>query len=229
MTDEKRSNELLPIIRMVAFDLDGTTLNTEDLYLEVLEKLLARRGAKYDPITRAAMLGLPATQAYGALIRHKSLKETVEQLQQECDELFDEILEDKLKLMPGVIKLLDFCDSLSLPRCIATSSRKTFAQRCLKLLHVNDRFDFIVTAEDVDCGKPAPDIYLEAAIRMRGSPPEMLVLEDSPVGLAAAVAAEAFAVAVPNEHTKHNDFSGAAFQVESLEDYRIFDRIRLGR
>ncbi len=202
----------------VAFDLDGTTLNSEDLYLEVCSELMRRRGHEYDAETRSRMMGLPPPQAYQVLIHSKELKDTPEVLQKETDEIFEGILESKLRPMPGVCQLLDRLDRLQLPRCIATSSRATFAERALRIVDLYDRFDFVITAEHVAHGKPFPDIYLAAAQRMEVEVQNLLVLEDSNIGVRAGVAAKAITVAVPNEHTRGMDFTGAILEVESLVD-----------
>ncbi len=81
-----------------------------------------------------------------------------------------------------MLELLDHIERLKLPHCVATSSRRSFADDCLAAVGVLKRFDFIVTAAEVTRGKPHPDIYLEAARRMGVPPSCMLVLEDSQNG-----------------------------------------------
>ncbi len=208
-------------IDAVAFDLDGTTLNSEDLYLEVCTELMARRGMDYDLQTRAAMMGLPAPQAFHVLIDRKQLTDSPLELQNECDGIFEGLLEDKLQAMPGVVSLLDRLDVLKLPRCIATSSRASFAERALAIVRLHQRFDFIITAEHVLQGKPHPDIYLEAALRMNVAVERMLVLEDSVIGVTAGSTAKAVTVAVPNDHTRGSDFSAASAVIDSLTDPRF--------
>lgn len=208
-------------ISAVAFDLDGTTLNSEDLYLEVCTELMARRGQEYDWDTRSKMMGLPAPQAYEVLINSKSLTETADELQRECDEIFEGILEQKLKPMPGVARLLDQLDEWNIPRCIATSSRLSFAERALRIVKLYDRFEFVITAEHVAHGKPEPDIYLLAAKKFGVPVSQLLVLEDSTIGVRAGAAAGAVTIAVPNEHTKGSVFKGAVGQIDTLEDDRF--------
>ncbi len=210
----------------VAFDLDGTTLNSEDLYLEVCSELMRRRGHEYDVETRSKMMGLPPPQAYQVLIHSKELSDSPEQLQIESDEIFEGILEEKLQPMPGVVDLLDQLDLLQMPRCIATSSRCSFAERALRIVGLLHRFDFIITAEHVAHGKPFPDIYLEAASRMKVDVSELLVLEDSAIGVRAGVSAGAIVVAVPNHHTLGSDFNGATLEVASLMDQRFWSFFR---
>ena len=101
-------------------------------------------------------MGLPAAQAFDVLISSKSLTDIPQQLEMECEKLFQRLLEARLQPMPGMIKLLDVLDELGLPRCIATSSRTSFAQRALRIVELLERFAFVITANDVAAGKPAP-------------------------------------------------------------------------
>ena len=213
-------------IQAVALDMDGLSLNTEDLYEEVGHALMARRGKTYRDDVRKRMTGLPARQAYAVLIEAESLSESWEQLQEESDALFDGILAHRVQPMPGLMELLDELDHLGLPRCIATSSNVTFATRSLGYAGVLSRIDFILTAADVAHGKPAPDIYQLAAVRMKTSTDRMLVLEDSSIGTLAGVRSGAQVIAVPSRHTRGCDFTGARHVVDSLEDALIFELLR---
>ena len=208
-------------IRAVAFDMDGLMVNTEELYSEVGEILLSRRGRRFSLELKAAMMGLPGPQAFGVMIEREGLSDTHTTLALESDEIFVDLLPSKLQILPGLEDLLARLDSLRLPRCIATSSPHHFVRSVLEIVELNDRFDFVITAQDVQRGKPAADIYLEAARRMDVLPQHMLVLEDSHHGTRAGLAAGACTVAVPGMHSLEHDFSGVAMRAEGLMDPRI--------
>lgn len=212
-------------IQAVALDMDGLTLNTEDLYEEVGRELMARRGKPYRDEIRRQMMGLPARQAYSVLIQAEGLTESWEELHQESDAIFDGILADRVEPMPGVIALLDELDRLAIPRCIATSSNVSFARSALRFANVLSRIDFILTAQDVTHGKPAPDIYLLAASRMNTSVERMLVLEDSSIGTRAGVQAGAHVISVPSRHTHGSNFDGAKCVINSLEDIFLYETL----
>ena len=127
--------------------------------------------------------------------------------------------------MPGLLTLLSSLESSGLPKAVCTSSRREFADKTLKVAGVHDRFEFVLTSEDVQRGKPAPDIYLAAANHWGIEPEEMLVLEDSPIGCQAAVAAGAFAVAVPAPHASHDQFPDVKHIASSLADPFIHDAL----
>lgn len=208
-------------VKGVAFDMDGLLLNTEDLYEQVGHELMKRRGKEYREEVRKKMIGLPAPKAFGVLIEEEELDESWEQLQRETDELFDDILQNQLAVMAGVEEILGLVESKRLPRCVATSSTRTFAEKALGKMKILARMDFVITAEDVARGKPHPDIYLEAAEKMGIPVTKMLVLEDSEHGTAAGVAANAIVISVPNQHTKHGRFEGASVIVDTLLDARV--------
>jgi HAD superfamily hydrolase (TIGR01509 family) len=119
--------------------------------------------------------------------------------------------------------LLDYLDQRQIPSCVATSSSHGFARQVLELVGIRQRFQFVVTAEDVLQGKPFPDIYLEAAHRLNVQPWEMLVLEDSHHGSCAGVAAGACTIAVPGDHSSDHDFSRVHYRANSLADPRIIE------
>lgn len=204
-------------IEGVAFDMDGLLINSEELYFEVFDELLQRRGQRYTHELRRAMMGLPSPQAFDVLIRNARLTDSAVALEAESDEIFSGVMPDRLATMPGVLELLESVEKLRMPHCVATSSRRSFAIDSLTAVGVLERFDFIITAQEVTRGKPYPDIYLAAAERMRISPDTMLVLEDSQHGTRAGIAAGACTIAVPGDHSRDHDFSGV---------YRIADTLR---
>ncbi len=214
------------LIQAVALDMDGLTLNTEDLYEEVGQELMARRGKTYRDEIRQQMMGLPAPQAYAVLIRAEGLSESWEELQKESDTIFETILPNRVQAMPGLLGLLDELDRLALPRCIATSSTASFARQALGFAGVLPRIDFVLTPDDVVDGKPAPDIYCLAAKRMNTKPERMLVLEDSRIGTLAGVRSGAHVISVPSRHTRGSNFQGAKQVVQSLTHAAIFEILR---
>lgn len=210
-------------IAAVALDMDGLMLNTEQLYFEVFQTILGRRGSRFTDRLRRGMMGLPGPQALGLLIASEGLNESPSQLQIEVDEVFGSFLPHRLSTMPGLETLLSRLIELRIPRCVATSSRRWFAEHLLQSSGVLSKIDFIITAEDVASGKPAPDIYLSAAQRMLVGTVEMLVLEDSQHGCRSGVASGACTIAVPGEHSRDHDFCGTFAIAESLEDSCILD------
>ena len=216
-------NRLLAVV----FDMDGLMFNTEDVYGEVGSMVLRRRGHEFTPELKSKMMGLRPQPAFEVMIGHCGLSETWREIAVESNRRFIEILGDRLKPMPGLMELLDALERAEIPKAIGTSSCRELVTACLEPFGLERRFQFVLTAEDVQNGKPDPEIYLAAARRLAVSPMKMMVLEDSENGCRAAAAAEAFVVAVPGEHSQGHDFSAATLMVDSLADPRLFQTLGL--
>jgi HAD superfamily hydrolase (TIGR01509 family) len=211
--------------KAVVFDLDGLMFNTEELYQFVGSQLLKRRGKNFDDELLDKMMGRPQRVALQLMIDYHGLDATVADLARETDEVFDEILDERLQCMPGLVELLAALERHNIPKAIATSSGRSFVEQVLERFNFAPRFQFILTGDDVTHGKPHPEIYLKAAERFGFAPEEVLVLEDSSNGCRAAVAAGTFAVAVPGLHSCRHDFSGCALAAETLTDRRIYEAL----
>lgn len=209
-------------LRAVTFDLDGLMFNTEELYQEVGAVLLERRGKQISGELLDAMMGRQAHVALRVMIDWHQLNATPQELADETAEIFLGLLPARLQTMPGLESLLDALEKAQIPKAVATSSSCAFVDRTLGLFGLTARFAFVLAAEDVEHGKPAPDIYLLAAERHGVAPAQMMVLEDSQNGCQAAVAAGAYAVAVPHGQSLRHKFSGAKFVANSLRDDRIY-------
>lgn len=215
------------MIRAVAFDMDGLMFNTEDVYSAVGSELMRRRGRVFCSGLKDAMMGLPPRATFNEMIRWHSLDDNWEDLAAESDQLFIEYLDDYLAPMPGLLELLDALEAAGIPKAVTTSSSLYLADTTLSRFDMPARFNFILTSESITNGKPNPEIYLLAAERFGLPSAEMMVLEDSINGCRAGVSAGAHVVAVPNEHTAHQDFSIANETVENLTSEKIYTALGL--
>ena len=213
-----KSDSHRPQIRAVVFDMDGLMLNTEDVFDLAGKQLLERRGLEMTDVIRHSMLGRRPVDAFNALKLHTGMLDRIEDLMYETKELFETIAENFLATMPGLHDVLELIESLNLPRAVATSSPRAYMTPLLERFELLHRFHFTLTAEDVTHGKPHPEIYLKAAQSLGVEPARMLVLEDSHAGTKAGVAAGAFVVSIPHEHTAGHDFTGARHLADSLTD-----------
>jgi HAD superfamily hydrolase (TIGR01509 family) len=213
--------------RAVVFDLDGLMFDTEALFYRVSSEMLAARGKSFTPHIMQAMLGRRSVEAGAALKNLAGLDEPVEALLAEVRGRFYALVDSAVGPTPGLLALLDHLGRRGLPLAVATSSRRTYADQLLKRHAVHERFEFVLASEDVTHGKPDPEIYLTAAGRFGVASSTMLVLEDSPAGVAAARAAGAFAVGVPHVHSPAESLGQADLIVPRLDDdalLRVIDR-----
>lgn len=217
-------SHLLPP-KAVVFDLDGLMFNTEDLYDEAGALMLRRRGKEFTAGLKRKMMGLPSRLALQVMIDVHCLDATAEELERESDAIFAEILGPRLAPMKGLVELLEALEAASIPKAIATSSRRSFTKKVLSHFDFEPRFQFLLTSEDVHQGKPHPEVYFAAAERFGLTPAQLLVLEDSENGCRAAVAAGTYTVAVPSPHSSDHDFDGVHLVADSLADPRVYAAI----
>jgi HAD superfamily hydrolase (TIGR01509 family) len=203
--------------RAVVFDLDGLIFDTEALFYRVAGEMLAVRGKAFTPEIMGAMIGRKASEAGEAFRRLSGLEEPVESLMTEARDRFNAEIDTAVHPTPGLFALLDHLEHSRVPRAVATSSRRAYAEGLLTRHGLIDRFSFVLTGDDVTNGKPDPETYLKAAARLGLDPTQVLVLEDSAPGLAAAKAAGAFAVGVPHDHSPAEGLSAADLIVPRLD------------
>jgi HAD superfamily hydrolase (TIGR01509 family) len=216
---------LIPKISAVCFDLDGLMFNTEHVFYASAEELLGRRGL---PMTREAMnamLGRRPLESFRNLVDLLKLSEQPAELLAESRTIFYNLLDSRLEAMPGLFELLERIEAKGLPKGVATSSPRDYLEHMLGRFDLQARFPVTLTAEDVTQGKPNPEIYLSAAKRLGVETQHMLVLEDSHAGTQAGVAAGAFVVSIPHEHTAGHDFTGTRHLATSLRDPFIWKLI----
>jgi len=208
-------------IRGVALDMDGLLFDTEGLYWEVGDTVLQRRGYRYSKELQTRMMGRVGVAALQQMVDFHQLQDSPESLLEESDELFAEKLSAGVPPIDGVHEWLEFLKQHQVPFGLATSSRRRFVDILCQSISWKDDLAFVLTGDDVNQGKPHPEMYLRAADQLGISPAQMLVLEDSGNGCAAAVAAGACTVAIPNTHTRDQNFDGAALIADTIRDTRL--------
>ena len=115
-----------------------------------------------------------------------------------AEAMYDVVADAGIAHRPGIIDLLDWLVARGIPRAVATSTRRPLAMRKLAAAGLLPYFDAVATSSDVAAQKPAPDVYLLAASKLGVAPARCLVLEDSPTGVRAALAAGMTPVQVPD-------------------------------
>lgn len=214
------------MIRGVALDMDGLLFDTERLYWEVGDQLLIRRGHRFCKGLQNRMMGRVGVAAMQQMVDYFDLSESAEQMLEESDVLFSQMIEQGVEGMPGLGHWIEFLSESDLPFGLATSSRRKFVDVIFQQIPWRENLAFTLTGDDVTRGKPDPQIYQMAAAQLGIPADQMLVLEDSGNGCAAAVASGACTVAVPSTHTKDQNFDGATLIAESLLDPRLWELIR---
>jgi HAD superfamily hydrolase (TIGR01509 family) len=205
-------------IRAVVFDLDGLMFDTEALFFRVSSEMVAARGKTFTPEIMRAMIGRRSVEAGYMLKTMTGLDEPLDVLLADVRQRFCAEMETAVHPTPGLFHLLDRLGHHGLPLAVATSSRRSYAAQLLGQHRLLDRFRFVLGSEDVARGKPDPEIYLTAIERFDVPPRSVLVLEDSPAGVASGRAAGAYVVGVPHEHSPAQALQFADLIVPRLDD-----------
>jgi HAD superfamily hydrolase (TIGR01509 family) len=183
----------------IMLDMDGTLLDTEAVYLQATIAALNACGYSDGVIDLChSMIGIPGPDCERMLRNHYGNDFPFDDVNRAFMAHCADTFAAGLPLKRGAIALLDALDAARLPKAIVTSSSRRTADRHLAAAGIGDRFDAILTRDDVERGKPSPDLYLLAAARMGAPPQACLAIEDSNPGVAAAHAAGAITIMVPD-------------------------------
>lgn len=183
----------------VLLDMDGTLLDTEKIYFESLVAALDAHGYADDASALChAMVGLPGPACEAMLLDRYGAQFPLTEITRTYIANRDRFMEAGLPLKPGTLKLLDGLAAADCPMAIVTSSSRRNAERNLSLAGIRERFDTVLTLDDVTRGKPSPDLYLLAAARLGHAPEACVAVEDSNYGVAASHAAGAITIMVPD-------------------------------
>jgi len=183
----------------VIFDMDGLMLDTEPLAARAWGKAAAMLGVDFDMSLAQGMIGRNFADCSAMLRARYVTPYPVDALLARWHAAYDAIVErEGLALKPGVHELLDWLEGAAIKRAVATSTRRDRAHAKLAHTALLPRFHEVVGGDEVAFGKPAPDIYVEAARRLGTSAATCLVLEDSEPGVRAALAAGMTPIMVPD-------------------------------
>lgn len=206
-------------IDAVVFDLDGLLVDSEPIQIAAWREFLAGYDRELDDKLLGEMFGLPVRDSSRLVAERLSLPLTPDAVMAERDAIFFEQLHGNVRPMPGATDLVERLSELGYRLALATSGHRRYVSIVLAELRLDRAFEAEVTSDDIEHGKPAPDIYLTAAQMLGLEPPHCLALEDSPLGVASAIAAGMACLAVPNDQTRSLlGFDRATGRVDSLRD-----------
>ena len=187
------------MIEAVIFDLDGVLLDSEQVWDEAREQLAKERGGRWHPQAQRDMMGMSSTEWSRYMHETMGLPEPPEQINREVVERLSAIYRKHLPVLPGAEEAVERL-AARWPLGLASSSNRELIDLALELLGVDHLFAATVSSEEVARGKPAPDVYLEAARRLGVEPAEAAAVEDSHNGILSAKSAGMRVVAIPNSH-----------------------------
>jgi HAD superfamily hydrolase (TIGR01509 family) len=207
------------VIEAVIFDLDGILVQTEEVWDEVREALARERGGRYDADAQRAMMGMSSLEWSRFMHDELGIPESPEEISAEVVRRMEAHYRERLPLIGGSREAVERL-AARWPLGLASSSNRPLIDAVLELAGLRDHFRATVSSEEVPRGKPAPDVYLEAARRLGVDPERCAAIEDSHSGIRSAKAAGMLVVAVPNPRFPPGDDALAEADVvlESLDD-----------
>jgi len=207
------------MIQAFIFDMDGVIIDSEPLHFEVDIQVMKDFGASITQEQLEKYVGMTNPEMW-KLIREEY------QLQRTVSEIIDYQLSNKIKMLTaremepidGIRELLADLKASGIPVGIASSSPPVFIKAVLDKFGLLDAFNCIVSGEEVERGKPAPDVYLKAAELLGVEPASCMVLEDARHGIAAAKAAGMQCIGFVNPNSGNQDLSAADYVVRSIAE-----------
>jgi HAD superfamily hydrolase (TIGR01509 family) len=185
------------VIDAVVFDLDGVIIDSEELWDEVREGFARERGGRWSAQAQADMMGMSSTEWSRYLHEVVGVVEPPEEINGEVVERMLARYSEHLPLIDGAVGAVKRL-AAHWPLGVASSSNRRLIDRVLEVSGLAPYFKATVSSEEVEHGKPAPDVYLEAARRLGVEATRSAAIEDSASGIRSAHAAGMHVVAIPN-------------------------------
>ena len=183
----------------VIFDLDGVLVDSETVWDEARQQVVANHGGTWRADATQAMMGMSSPEWSSYLRDRLGVQETPDAIAAEVVALVEREYSDRLPLLPGAAATVNALAG-RWPLGLASSSNRPIIELFLDASALRLSFSATVSSEEVARGKPAPDVYLEAARRLVVAPERCVAIEDSTNGIRAGLAAGMAVIAVPNLH-----------------------------
>jgi HAD superfamily hydrolase (TIGR01509 family) len=209
------------MIEAVVFDLDGVLLDSEAVWATAREQLVRERGGAWRPDAARAMMGMSSLEWSRYMHDELGVEMPPAEISRAVVGRLERLYRERLPLIPGAREAVT---SLAgrWPLGLASSANRPIIELVLDLAGMRDSFGATVSSEEVERGKPAPDVYLEAAGRLGVEAEKCAAVEDSSNGLRSAAAAGMTVIAVPNRKFPPADdaLAQAAVVIDSLDGLR---------
>ncbi|MBV9453968.1 MAG: HAD family phosphatase [Rubrobacter sp.] len=184
-------------IRAVIFDLDGVLVDSEQVWDAARRQLAEESGGHWSESATQDMMGMSSTEWSRYMHEELGVKMPPEEISAAVVRRMERLYREHLPLIPGAHEAVERV-AARWPLGLASSANRPVIEMVLELSGLGDFFETTVSSEEVAHGKPAPDVYLEAAWRLRVDPALCVAVEDSGSGILSAHVAGMRVVAIPN-------------------------------
>ena len=188
----------------VVFDLDGILVDSEHVWDEIRQELAKERGGRWHERASRDMMGMSSPEWSRYMHDVIGLREPPEEINAEVVRRMEALYRERLPLIPGAAEAVERI-AASTPLGLASSSNRVLIDLVLEVSGLGRHFAATVSSEEVPRGKPAPDVYLEAARRLGVRADRSAAVEDSEAGITSAKAAGMRVLAIPNPHFPPSD------------------------
>jgi HAD superfamily hydrolase (TIGR01509 family) len=185
------------VIEAVVFDLDGVLIQSEEVWDEVRGTYVRERGGRWDSEVQRALMGLSSVEWSRYLHDLAGVPDDPETINDEVVRRMLAAYRQRLPLIDGAVAAVQRL-AARYRLGLASSSNRTLIDAVLDLAGLAEYFQVTVSSEEVERGKPAPDVYLQAARRLGVDPARCAAVEDSHAGIRSAKAAGMRVIAIPN-------------------------------
>jgi HAD superfamily hydrolase (TIGR01509 family) len=184
-------------VEAVVFDLDGVIVDSEHVWDEVREELARERGGRWHDRAQTDMMGMSSPEWSRYMHDVIGLPESPAEIDAEVVRRMLDSYTEHLPLVDGAVEAVSRLAG-SFRLALASSSNRPVIDVVLEVSGLAPLFEATVSSEEVERGKPAPDVFLEAAARLAVAPERCAAVEDSGNGIRAAHAADMRVLAIPN-------------------------------
>jgi HAD superfamily hydrolase (TIGR01509 family) len=208
-------------VSAVIFDMDGLMVDTEPVYQIAWKQAAAELGYDLDDTLYSTFVGRPTPACEAIIIERFGAAFPLERFRERWPALWRSEVDTKgIETKPGLEEILALVESHRLPMAVATSSEADYVEVTLRQAGLANRFDAMVTGDEIVRGKPEPDIYLEAARKLGVPPSDCVALEDSEAGILAIQRAGMTGILVPHWPASQRAVQAAFQVVETLHEAR---------
>jgi HAD superfamily hydrolase (TIGR01509 family) len=187
------------VIEAVVFDMDGVIVDSEQVWDDVRERLAHERGGRWHDGAQADLMGMSSPEWSAYMHERIGLAESPQEINDEVVRRMLERYRAELPLLDGAVEAVRRL-AREFRLAVASSSNRPLIEAVLETAGIAEDFEVTVSSEEVARGKPAPDVYLEAARRLGVEPDRTAAIEDSSNGIRSAHAAGMRVLALPNPH-----------------------------
>lgn len=207
---------MLKDIQAVLFDLDGTLIDSMWVWKEIDIEYLGKFGITLPESLQSEIEGMSFSETAAYIRKRFQIPDSEEQMKAEWNRMAWDKYTHEVPLKEGAMDFLNYCREKGIKLGIATSNSKELVSNIINARGIADYFTCVVTGCEVEKGKPAPDVYLEASRRCQAAPSACLVFEDIVAGIMAGKAAGMKVCAIEDAYSMHQKK-----EKQRLADYYI--------